>query len=52
MTDDNKPPPDAYSAFKAFLEKLVKVPKREIDRKEAEYIESRKHIAKPGKKAG
>ena len=38
MTDETKPPPDAYSAFKAFLEKLVKVPKKEIDRKEAEGL--------------
>jgi hypothetical protein len=41
VTETKKPPPDAYSAFKAFLEKLVKVPKSEIDEKEAEYQRER-----------
>jgi hypothetical protein len=46
VTETKKTPPDAYSAFKAFLEKLVKVPKSEIDEKEAEYQDQRKAIRK------
>jgi hypothetical protein len=49
VTEKIKPPPDAYSAFKAFLEKLVKVPKSEIDEKEAEYQRERKK--KPARSA-
>jgi hypothetical protein len=47
-----KKPPPGFSAFKKLLEKIAKVPKSEIDSKEAEYIESRKHVVKPGKKVG
>jgi hypothetical protein len=35
-----KPPP-GFSAFKTLLGKLAKVPKSEIDQKEAEYREER-----------
>ncbi len=40
MTDKAKAPP-GFSAFKQFLEKLVKVHKSEIDEKEAEYQKER-----------
>jgi hypothetical protein len=40
VTEHQKPPP-GFSAFKAFLEKLAKVPKSEIDDKEAEYKKQR-----------
>ena len=33
----NEPAPDAFATFKAFAGKLVKVPKAEIDKREAEY---------------
>lgn len=36
-----KKPPGEYSAFRRLLEKLVNVPKREIDAKEAEYQRGR-----------
>ena len=40
MTEKEKPPP-GFSAFKNLLEKLVKVPKAEIDQREAEYRRER-----------
>ncbi|CAN5666462.1 hypothetical protein BH24ACI5_BH24ACI5_17150 [soil metagenome] len=40
MTEQEKPPP-GFSAFRAFLEKLAKVPKKEIDEQEAEYQRQR-----------
>jgi hypothetical protein len=48
---EHKPPPDdrpppGYSAFKAFLAKLVRVPKAELDEKEAEYKKERKALRK------
>lgn len=43
MTEKVKPPP-GFSAFKNLLEKLAKVPKREIDEKEAEYQRERKAL--------
>jgi hypothetical protein len=45
--DETKPtakPPPGFSAFKRFLEKLARVPKAEIDQKEAEYQEERKRV--------
>ncbi len=47
MTERPKPPP-GFSAFKQFLEKLAKVPKEEIDEKEAEYQRSRETLRKKG----
>lgn len=46
MTDEEKPPPEESSAFKDLLEKLVKVPKREIDEKEREYRNGREEARK------
>jgi hypothetical protein len=47
VTERKKPPkPEGYSAFKRLLEKLVKVPKREIDEKEAEYQREREQVRK------
>ncbi len=46
VTDDKKPPPQGFSAFKQFLEKLAKVPKAEIDEKEREYQERREPLRK------
>jgi hypothetical protein len=40
VTDEPKPPP-GFSAFKAFMEKLVRVPKKEIDERERAYQEER-----------
>lgn len=45
MTEQRKPPP-GFSGFKAFLEKLVKVPKKEIDEQEAEYQQQRERDRK------
>ena len=42
---DDKPAPDAFAAFKALAGKLVKVPKSEIDAREAEY--QRQQAKKP-----
>ena len=44
---DDKPPasPDAFAAFRALARKLVKVPKAEIDAREAEY--QRQQAKKP-----
>ena len=36
-----KKPPPGFSAFKKLLGKIAKVPKREIDEKEAEYQRER-----------
>jgi hypothetical protein len=41
VTDEPVRKPPGFSAFKALLEKLVKVPKAEIDEKEAEYLEQK-----------
>ena len=43
---EKKPPrePAGFSAFKEFLEKLVRVPKRELDEKEAQYQEERERL--------
>jgi hypothetical protein len=54
VSDKKKPPPDetpppGHDSFKAFLGKLAKVPKSEIDEKEAAYQRARK-LAR--KKAG
>ena len=46
VTDKKKPPPREYSAFKKLLGKLAKVPKNEIEEKEAEYQRERKRIRK------
>lgn len=46
MTDKAKAPP-GFSAFKEFLGRLVKVPKKEIDRKETEYQRERSERKKP-----
>jgi hypothetical protein len=46
VTERPKPPP-GFSAFKQFLEKLAKVPKGEIDEKEAEYQKERADRKKP-----
>lgn len=43
MTDKAKAPP-GFSAFKEFLGRLVKVPKAEIDEKEAEYQRERERV--------
>jgi hypothetical protein len=47
VTDKAKAPP-GFSAFKAFLKKLVKVPKAEIDAKDAEYQKERGELRKKG----
>ncbi|HXG54470.1 MAG TPA: hypothetical protein VNJ03_03750 [Vicinamibacterales bacterium] len=46
MSDDPKAPP-GHSALKDLLEKIAKVPKREIDEKEAEYQRERSECKKP-----
>ena len=43
--DKPAPAPDAFAAFKALAGKLVKVPKSEIDAREAEY--QRQQAKKP-----
>jgi hypothetical protein len=48
VTDERVPKPPGFSAFKSLLEKLVKVPKAEIDEKEAEYQRQRNVPAKKG----
>jgi hypothetical protein len=47
VTEEKPPPrPPGFSAFKNLLEKLAKVPKREIDEKEAEYRRERETLRK------
>jgi hypothetical protein len=48
VTQRKKPLPKEgeYSAFKTLLDKLVKVPKREIDEKEAQYQRERERLRK------
>ena len=44
-----KPPaklPPGFSAFKALLKKLVRVPKEELDEREAEYQRERERLRK------
>jgi hypothetical protein len=50
VTDAKKPPPkpEGFLTFKAFLEKIIKVPKTEIDEKESEYRSDRKRLRKSG----
>jgi hypothetical protein len=43
-----KKPPPGFSAFKNLLAKIAKVPKREIDEKEAEYQRTRAEQKKRG----
>jgi hypothetical protein len=45
MTEEKKPPPK-LSDFKDLLRKLMQVPKREADEKEAEYQMGRKSVRK------
>ena len=56
MTDSKKPPPkDAgeYSAFKALLGKIAKVPKHKVDEQERRYQEEREvHRSYRRRKAG
>jgi hypothetical protein len=42
VTEKKDKPPPGFSAFKKLLEKVAKVPKSEIDEKEAEYQRERK----------
>ena len=44
-----KKPPPGFSAFKKLLGKIAKVPKREIDEKEAEYQRERERLRKKHK---
>jgi len=44
-TDKNKEPSEA-DKFRAFTQKIVSVPKEEIDRREAEYQKTRKNKRK------
>jgi len=46
VTDKNQKPPPGFSAFKKLLEKVAKVPKSEIDKKEAEYRLERDALGK------
>jgi hypothetical protein len=46
VTEPPEKPPPGFSAFKSLLEKLVKVPKREIDEKEAKYQKERERLRK------
>jgi hypothetical protein len=39
VTEEQKPPPGEYSAFKELLDKIVKVPKAEVEEKEREFQE-------------
>jgi hypothetical protein len=46
VTDEKKPPPDEYSAFRKLLDGIAKVPKKEIDKKEQEYQQEREGARK------
>ena len=46
MDEEKPPPPDESSAFKDLLEKLLKVPKREMDKKEEQYRKQRETLRK------
>lgn len=48
--DKPAPTPDAFAAFKALAGKLVKVPKAEIDAREAEYQRQQAEKPKRGPK--
>ena len=48
--DKPAPAPDAFAAFKALAGKLVKVPKSEIDAREAEYQRQQAEKPKRGPK--
>jgi hypothetical protein len=51
VTEKKEPPPGEYSAFKKLLGKLAKVPKEEIEKKEAEYRAEREREAERKKRA-
>jgi len=47
VTDEKKPPPekvDEWSAFQRLLHGIAKVPKAEVDEKEAQWQDERKKI--------
>jgi len=46
VSEDKKPPPDEYAAFQRLLEKIAKVPKAEVEKKEREYQDSRDSLKK------
>jgi hypothetical protein len=46
VTEKKEKPPPGFSSFKKLLEKVAKVPKSEIDEKEAEYQRAREAIRK------
>ena len=46
MTEKKPKPPPGFSAFKKLLGKVAKVPKSEIDQKEAEYQQDREALRK------
>jgi hypothetical protein len=46
VTEPPAKPPPGFSSFKNLIEKLVKVPKREIDKKEEEYRREREALRK------
>ena len=46
VTDDKKPPPDEYSAFKQLLDKIAKGPKAEVEKKERDYRDERDRARK------
>jgi hypothetical protein len=46
VSEDKKPAPDEYSAFRKLLDGVAKVPKKEIDKKEREYQDEREKLRK------
>ena len=46
MSEDSEKKPPGFSAFKKLLEKLARVPRAEIDEKEAEYQRERETLRK------
>ena len=48
MTDDKKKHPPGLSRFKELLDKLVKVPKNELDERENQYRRERQRLKKRG----
>ena len=46
MSEDRDKKPPGFSDFKELLDKLAKVPKTEIDEKEAEYRKQREALRK------
>jgi hypothetical protein len=46
VSEHRKPPPSEYSAFRELLDKIVQVPRAEIEKAEQKYQDEREKLRK------